>query len=210
MNALILLLGLLLSGFLLWWLVFETEGVYLGKRTVILLYDLYAKRYDRIKQFDEQADILLLSAPLLERIHPQRNPLILDIATGTGRLPLIMARNARFGGHVVAIDLSQKMLDVATEKVMDQHFEEFVTLLQHDAMNLPFADECFDIVTCLEALEFLPDPEAALQEMIRVLRPAGLLLSTLRIDTRWMPDRTFSRAEMERILRSFGMCENRV
>ena len=93
MNVLEILIALFAVGFLVWWLIIETEGVYLGRRAVIALYDLYASRYDRIKQFDEEADLALIALPLMERIQPLADPLILDVATGTGRLPLIMARN---------------------------------------------------------------------------------------------------------------------
>ena len=85
---------LLIIGFLIWWLIVETEGVYLGKRIVVALYDLCAPRYDRIKRFDEYADATLIALPIMSRVEPQTDPLILDVATGTGRLPLIMARYA--------------------------------------------------------------------------------------------------------------------
>lgn len=199
------LIALPLLGFLIWWLFIETEGAYLGRRVVIALYDIYAARYDRVKQFDQRADILLLSQPLLQRLHPQRDPLILDIATGTGRLPLAMAANARFEGHVIGIDLSRKMLDVATGKVAAGHYESFITLARHDAMRLPFPDAAFDAVACLEALEFLPDPERATQEMVRVLRPGGVLLTSMRISTRWMPGRTHNECDMRERLESLDM-----
>ena len=205
MNWLFLLLGLCLAGFLIWWLVIETEGVYLGRRVVIGLYDLYAHRYDRIKQFDEHADLTLISQPILSGIAPRDDPLMLDLATGTGRLPLFMARNGRFRGHVIGLDASRRMLKQARCKVVAEHFEEFITLLRHDAGALPFPDDSFDVVTCLEALEFMPDPQAALSEMIRVLRPGGLLLTTIRIDTRWMPNRTWSESRMRAELASMDM-----
>ena len=198
MMPLLAILALsLVLGFLFWWLVIETEGVYLGRRMVILLYDLYASRYDRVKQFDEQADMMLISQPIMARTLPQADPLILDVATGAGRLPLIMARNGSFRGHVIGLDASRRMLDVARRKVAAERFERYITLMRHDAgERLPFDDDAFDVVTCLEALEFLPDPQAALAEMSRVLRPGGLLLTTIRIDTRWMPNRAWSEEKM--------------
>jgi SAM-dependent methyltransferase len=51
--------------------------------------------------------------------------------------------------------------------------------LAGDAMRLPFADETFDAILCTEVLEHLPDPEAAIAEFARVLRPDGLLLVTV-------------------------------
>ena len=100
MLWLILFAGTGLAAFLFWWLIIETEGVYLGRRVVVGLYDLYAHRYDRIKQFDEHADLTLIAQPILSYVAPQDDPLVLDVGTGAGRLPLIMARNARFRGHV--------------------------------------------------------------------------------------------------------------
>jgi len=190
LTVIAILIALLVGGFLVWWLIFETEGVYLGKRVVIALYDLYASRYDRVKQFDEMADMTLISQPIMTRIYPVTNPLILDLATGAGRVPLILARNGRFEGHVIGLDASRRMLNVARQKVAEDRFERYITLMRHDASELPFADDSFDVVTCLEALEFLPDQRAALSEMRRVLRPGGTLLTSIRIDTRWMPDRT--------------------
>lgn len=197
---LLVVASIALAGFLIWWLIFETEGVYLGKSMVVWLYDVYATRYDGIKEFDDRADFLLVSELILHRIQPNNDPMILDVATGTGRLPLIMARNAHFEGHIIGLDLSRKMLDIAQQKIDTLHFEDFITLMNENAQDMPFMDNSFDVVTCLEALEFMPDPEATLKEMIRVLRPSGLLLTTIRINTPWMPNRTWDEDTMRQIL----------
>ncbi len=205
MTPLAALLGLGMVGCLLWWLLIETEGVYLGRRVVIALYDLVAQRYDRIKQFDAYADQVLVAQALLAAIAPKTDPLILDVATGTGRVPLLMASNAAFTGHVVGIDASSRMLSAAREKVTAQGFESMITLLRQDATRLPFPAAHFDVITCLEALEFMPDQAAVLAEMTRVLKPGGLLLTTIRIDTRWMPSRTWSEPKMRAALEALGL-----
>ncbi|MDE2749394.1 MAG: hypothetical protein OXI34_10545 [Chloroflexota bacterium] len=71
MILLAFIVFLLIAGFLIWWLIIETEGVYLGRRVVVALYDLVAPRYDRIKQFDEQADLTLISLPIMARLAPR-------------------------------------------------------------------------------------------------------------------------------------------
>ena len=205
MTLLALAIGLPLGAFLVWWLLIETEGVYLGRRVVVALYDLVAHRYDGIKQFDEYADQVLVAQHILSAIAPQTDPLVLDVGVGTGRVPLLLARNAGFHGHTTGIDASRRMLAVAREKVTAGGFENYITLLRGDASPLPFLDGHFDVVTCLEALEFLPNPATALAEMTRVLRPGGLLLTTIRIDTRFMPDRTWSQAKMRAALQNLGM-----
>lgn len=191
--------------FLVWWLIFETEGVYLGKRMVVWLYDVYASRYDDIKEFDVTADYMLLSEPILMRIRPYDNPMVLDAATGTGRIPLILAQNAHFDGHVIGLDHSRKMLDQAQTKIDALYLQDFITLVKENAQEMPFLDNSFDVVTCVEALEFMPSPEETLKELIRVLRPGGLLLTTIRDNMRWMPNRTWSEATMREKLQENGM-----
>ncbi|MBC8170615.1 MAG: class I SAM-dependent methyltransferase, partial [Anaerolineae bacterium] len=102
---------------LAWWLLITTEGVYLGQRVVIWLYDLYATRYDGIKQFLPDYDDLLLAQPIMNEIVPKTDPLVLDVATGTGRLPAALCRLPYFAGHIIASDPSRKMLAQAVIKL---------------------------------------------------------------------------------------------
>ncbi len=199
---LILALGAAFGVFaLLWWLLVTTEGVYLGRGVVIGLYDLYARRYDAIKEYDPVTEHQYLARPILNAIPHIRAPLVLDVATGTGRLPLALLEQPDFQGRIIALDLSRRMLRVAAHKLAP--YGDRVTLLHHSADRLPFPGDTFDLVTCLEALEFLPDPRAALDELVRVLRPGGLLVITNRQGTpaRLMPGKTWSHAALGRILR---------
>jgi ubiquinone/menaquinone biosynthesis C-methylase UbiE len=172
------LIILVAVGLLLYWLLIVTEGVYLGRRLVVWMYDITAHRYDGIKQFDKDSERFLVIRPLLWRITDRAAPLILDVATGTGRLPLFLLDEATFNGRVMGLDASSRMLAHAKAKL--DVFNHRAGLVQQTAADLPFPDEVFDAATCLEALEFLPDDTVALQEMIRVLRPGGVLLVTRR------------------------------
>lgn len=192
-------LGIVLLG---WWLLIASEGVYLGRKAVIWLYDFYAGRYDDIKQYSKEYDHRLLAQPIMQGITPIKNPMILDVATGTARLPVAMMRHRQFQGHVVALDLSRRMLAFAAEKLRQ---DGRVTLLHAPAEKLPFSDNTFDVVTCLEALEFMRDSRAVLAEIVRVLRPGGLLLTTNRINTRVMPGKTWTSEQLEMLLGTLGM-----
>ncbi len=186
---------------LFWWLINATEGVYLGRHAVIVLYDLYAQRYDGIKQFANAHESYYLARPVLDMIPHIRAPLTLDVATGTGRLPFVLLEQPTFQGRIVGVDLSRKMLAVAAGKL--KAYPNRVSLLHNPAEHLPFPDNTFDLVTCLEALEFMTHPHAVLREMVRVLRPGGLLVITNRqgLYARLMPGKVPTHAKLVRFLR---------
>lgn len=201
----LVLLGTLAAGLgvLLWWLLIASEGVYLGRRVVIWLYDLYAHRYDGVKNYYREYEQMYLAQPIMEAIAPHKSPLVLDVATGTGRLPLAMMRHNAFQGRVVGIDLSRKMLHYAAKNL--DLYEERVNFIWSPAEKLPFADNTFDVVTSLEALEFMTVPKAVLAELVRVLRPGGLLLVSQRQNTRFMPGKTWTSGEIQTILTGMGV-----
>lgn len=177
MPALLIGLALLAAGLLLYWLLVSTEGVFLGRRVVVWLYDVTAHRYDRIKQYDPADEQLLVVRPVADALGACRQPRLLDVATGTGRVPLAVA-GALDEATIVGLDDAERMLAVAAGKLAP--YRRRVALVRSPAAPLPFAAASFDLVTCLEALEFFPSDEAALAEMVRVLRPGGALLATRR------------------------------
>lgn len=186
-----------------WWLLIATEGVYLGRRVVIWLYDIYANYYDDVKNYQSLYEHALLAEPIMDQVAPHQSPLILDVATGTGRLPLAMLNHSSFQGRVIGIDLSRRMLRNAAEKL--NGYGDQATLIWCPAEKLPFADDTFDVVTSLESLEFMSSPKAVVTEMIRVLRPGGLLLMTNRIGTRLMPGKTWSKEQLTELLSTFDL-----
>ncbi|MCR4407325.1 MAG: class I SAM-dependent methyltransferase [Anaerolineae bacterium] len=189
----------------LYWLLVITEGAYLGSQVVAWLYDLSAGRYDAIKQFDLNDENYFLALPLLRALNGVRAPIVLDVATGTGRLPLALLRHSGFRGKVIGLDLSRRMLRLAQHKA--HHHRARLYFIRQDAAILPFADNVFDAVTCVEALEFLANPRGALQEMARVLRPGGVLLVTNRVnwEARLMPGKAFSNSTLRAMLESVGL-----
>jgi SAM-dependent methyltransferase len=198
-------IGLALLALLAYWQLVIAEGTHLGPKIVTLLYDLSAKAYERIKQYDPGDEQWFLGLPLARALELIPAPLVLDVATGTGRLPRAILRQPPFGGRVIGLDLSRHMLHQATK--LTAQFADRLTYIWQDARNLPFDDDTFDAVTCLEALEFTPNPHAVLAELVRVLRPGGVLLTTNRIgrDVRLLPGRTFPRDAFAEVLAEFPL-----
>ena len=197
--------GLLVLVALVYWQLVPTEGTYLGTRVVTLLYDLSARRYDRMKQYDLPLEDATLGRPLAKRVRSDPQALVLDVATGTGRVPMSLLRQTKFQGKVIGLDISGRMLEQAAGNLTAHN--ERVCLLRHDAGRLPFEDSVFGMVTCVEALEFLPHPMATLREMVRVLRPGGTLLFTNRIgpEALFLPGKVFPRHRVEEMLAAFPL-----
>jgi ubiquinone/menaquinone biosynthesis C-methylase UbiE len=93
---------------------------------------------------------------------------VLDVGCGTGAITAELAR--RTSGEVVGIDIDPEMLDFA-----DQH-DDGARYEQGDALDLPYPDGHFDIVTCHYLLLWLHDPSLATREMARVTRSGGSML----------------------------------
>lgn len=210
LGLLLAFLGLVLLGLLLYWQLIIAEGAYLGPRVVTLLYDWSAHAYERIKQFDAGDEQWFLGLPLARALELIPAPLVLDVATGSGRLPRALLRQPPFDGRVIGLDLSRKMLRQAIKHTAQ--FADRLTYIWQDACALPFDDDVFDAVACLEALEFTPNPRAVLAELVRVLRPGGVLLVTNRIgpDARFLPGRALPRDRFEQVLREFPLEEIKV
>ena len=95
---------------------------------------------------------------------------VLEVAVGTGlNLP-----HYPEGVTVAGLDISEQMLGLARTRA--QELGRDVTLQQGTAHALPFPDAAFDTVVCTLGLCAIPDHEAALDEMVRVLRPGGRLI----------------------------------
>ena len=94
---------------------------------------------------------------------------LLDVGCGTGYLfeLLLAQREAEYHG----LDLSSEMLKMAEAK-----FNGSVVLVEGVADRLPYADDSFDVVTCIQSFHHYPDPDKAMQEAFRVLKPGGLYI----------------------------------
>jgi demethylmenaquinone methyltransferase / 2-methoxy-6-polyprenyl-1,4-benzoquinol methylase len=95
---------------------------------------------------------------------------VLDVATGTGLVARTLAR--RYGCWVTGIDQSPEMLTGARERLArDPVAGPLVTLVEGRAEELPFGDATFDGLTCTYLLRYVDDPQAALRELVRTVKP---------------------------------------
>jgi SAM-dependent methyltransferase len=107
---------------------------------------------------------------LVEYAGPQSGMQVLDLACGTGEPGISVAQIVGPSGSVIASDLSSELLEIAAQRARNRKLGNFATH-KADAHMLPFADRSFDLATCRFGVMFFHDPERALTELHRVLKP---------------------------------------
>jgi SAM-dependent methyltransferase len=106
---------------------------------------------------------------LVEYAQPQPGMRALDLASGTGEPAITLAGRVGPSGHIVALDLSHDLLQIAARRARQRALSNLTTHAG-DAHELPFADNSFDLATSRFGVMFFLDPARALRELHRVLR----------------------------------------
>ena len=215
---------IVILGFILNREVYFYEGTHLGPRVQSWLYDRWSRKYDDGKRESQLRDNEMLAKPLLAVLKNVPEPFILDFATGTGRLSFALVSQPEFNGHIIALDLSQGMLEKAVAKLgldmsetsqktagqaepcstiphaQDNARPTRVELLRHLSLPLPFLDAAFDAVCALEVLELFPSMDEPLADLGRVLRPGGILLTSRGTEESGRKARVKSKADFGALL----------
>ena len=141
------------------------------------MFDGIAPDYDRLNHLMSLGvDRSWRRRALREIVTPQAPQQILDLACGTGDFSLAIARRMHPESHVTGVDLSEGMLAVMRDKVAAAGLQERISCEQGEAETLRFPDGCFDVVTIAFGIRNFAQREAALREILRVLRPGGRLV----------------------------------
>lgn len=128
-----------------------------------------AAEWDEIRRLhvgDEQVE-----AALLKLIGDNPIDSLLDLGTGTGRILQLLDGKYR---KAVGVDASRDMLSVARTN-LDKTGTARASVRHGDIFNLPLDGQDFDLITIHQVLHFLDEPQAAIAEAARVLRPGGRL-----------------------------------
>jgi len=106
---------------------------------------------------------------------PGRGGEVLDVGTGTARVPIALCRADR-KVRVLGVDLAGPMLELARRNVLKADLVDRVRLARGDAKALPFPDGRFEAVVSNTIVHHVPDPSPALAEMVRLVAPGGTLM----------------------------------
>lgn len=125
---------------------------------------------------------------------------VLDVGTGTALIPIELCRRPT-SCEVLAIDLATEMLKLAECNVVCAGLAEQIQTALMDAKRMPCADSTFDAVISNSIVHHIPEPSGVFAEMVRVLRPGGLLF----VRDLLRPD---SRADIDRLVATYAGQEN--
>ena len=118
---------------------------------------------------------LITRQRLREILDPRPGERILEVGPGTGYYTLDVAEWIKPGGQVDILDLQQEMLDHTMRRAGERGLSN-VTPTQSDATGMPYEDGTYDAAFLVTVLGEIPDQDAALRELARVLKPGGRLV----------------------------------
>jgi len=163
---------------------FETVAESQKAQKVAEVFHSVAKKYDVMNDLMSAGLHRVWKRFAIDQSGVREGHRVLDIAGGTGDLSLAFLKRVGKRGQVWLTDINSSMLTVGRDRMLDKGFMNPVA--QCDAEKLPFPTDYFDCVTVAFGLRNMTHKDAALAEMLRVLKPGGRLL-VLEFSKVWKP-----------------------
>ena len=148
------------------------------------VFDRVAERYDLMNDLMSLGLHRVWKSFAIELARPRPGERLLDVASGSGDLARALVRRVAPGGEVWLTDVNRRMLQRGRDRLLDSG--ALAPAVQCDGERLPFAAGYFDCVTVGFGLRNMTRKDAALEEMVRVLKPGGRLL-VLEFSKVWKP-----------------------
>jgi demethylmenaquinone methyltransferase/2-methoxy-6-polyprenyl-1,4-benzoquinol methylase len=148
------------------------------------VFDRVAERYDLMNDLMSLGLHRVWKSFAIDLARPRPGERVLDVASGSGDLARALVRRVAPSGEVWLTDVNRRMLQRGRDRVLDSG--ALAPAVQCDAERLPFAAAYFDCVTVGFGLRNMTRKDAALEEMVRVLKPGGRLL-VLEFSKVWKP-----------------------
>lgn len=147
----------------------------LGKKEqVTQMFDTISENYDGLNRVISLGIDVQWRKKVVEIVGKNNPKQILDIATGTGDLALMMA--SLHPDRIVGLDISAGMLEVGKRKISKANLSEKIEMIVGDSEEMPFADHTFDAITVSFGVRNFAHLDKGLTEIARVLKPTGVLV----------------------------------
>lgn len=144
------------------------------KEQVATMFDNISKEYDglnRVISFGIDVSWRKKVTKMVSKNNPKQ---ILDIATGTGDLALMMAKLDP--DKITGLDISAGMLEVGKQKIAKANLSDKIEMVVGDSENMPFPDNTFDAITVSFGVRNFANLDKGLTEIRRVLKPNGIFV----------------------------------
>lgn len=147
----------------------------LGKKEqVAQMFDTISGNYDGLNRVISLGIDVKWRKKVLKLIASKNPERILDIATGTGDLAILMAQTG--AKEIIGADISEGMMEVGRKKLKEKKLDDRIQLVYGDSENLPFEDNHFDAITVAFGIRNFETLEKGLAEILRVLKPEGIFV----------------------------------
>jgi demethylmenaquinone methyltransferase/2-methoxy-6-polyprenyl-1,4-benzoquinol methylase len=138
------------------------------------MFDTISGNYDNLNRVISFGIDVKWRKKVLKMVSKSNPKTILDIATGTGDLAILMAEtNAE---KIIGLDISSGMLEVGKKKIASKNLSNTIEMVLADSENMPFDDNYFDAITVAFGVRNFENLEKGLAEILRVLKPNGLFV----------------------------------
>ena len=147
----------------------------LGKKEqVAQMFDTISGNYDGLNRIISFGIDIKWRKKVLQLVYDKNPKTILDIATGTGDLAILMT--ATSAERIVGLDISAGMLDVGRKKIEAKKLSDKIEMILADSENMPFENDTFDAITVAFGVRNFETLEKGLAEILRVLKPNGIFV----------------------------------
>jgi demethylmenaquinone methyltransferase/2-methoxy-6-polyprenyl-1,4-benzoquinol methylase len=144
------------------------------KEQVAQMFDNISENYDGLNRVISFGIDVKWRKKVVEIVGKNNPKQILDIATGTGDLAIMMA--GLNPDRVVGLDISAGMLDVGKQKIAKANLSDKIEMIVGDSENMPFEDNTFDAITVSFGVRNFANLDKGLTEIKRILKPGGIFV----------------------------------
>ncbi|WP_418264041.1 bifunctional demethylmenaquinone methyltransferase/2-methoxy-6-polyprenyl-1,4-benzoquinol methylase UbiE [Flavobacterium faecale] len=144
------------------------------KEQVAKMFDTISGNYDNLNRVISFGIDVKWRKKVLNIVKKSNPDTILDIATGTGDLAILLAQTK--AEKIIGLDISAGMLEVGEKKIAAKNLSKTIEMVLADSENIPFENNFFDAITVAFGVRNFEHLEKGLSEIFRVLKPGGVFV----------------------------------